>query len=122
MSGSRCRRGAATLGALTMLCVAAAVGSAAIIEVEISAAAAVAGDGGSPPLHLARFDLPGNLADAEVDLAVDDGPGRGSEVLEKGNDDSLRRREGHDGFIARESLLFLGMDTPGKSPLFHIRL
>jgi len=70
MNESRSCRRAAMVGALTLLCVVATVSSAAIIEIDLSAAAAVAGNAGSPPLHLARFDLPGHLADADIDLAV----------------------------------------------------
>jgi hypothetical protein len=66
--------------------------------------------------------LPDHLPEQNLLAFLDDGPGRGSEVLEEGNDDPSRRWKGQDGLIACGAFLFPGMDTPGKSPLFHIGL
>lgn len=56
--------------ALVLLCCATGTGHAAKVEIEIGAAAVAEGDAGSPARHLARFDLPECLAEAEIELAV----------------------------------------------------
>ena len=56
--------------ALALLFCSAGVGHAAKVEIEIGAVAAAAGDANSPVRHLARFDLPAYLSEAEIELAV----------------------------------------------------
>ena len=56
--------------ALVLLCCSVGIGHAATVEIEIGAVAVAEGDASSPARHLARFDLPAYLSEAEIELAV----------------------------------------------------